>query len=92
MNGTRERETMSGRGLFGLIALAAIVLIAGAGFCVVDSDHAQAAGLDLCLSIFVAGTVAALPVPLVSAERTAPACIEIRRPTSLDPLAPPPKA
>ena len=86
MKRTRERETL------GLIALAAVVLIAGAGFCPFDSDHAWAPGLDLCLSLFVAGTAAVLPTLLASAEHTTPARIEIRRPTLRDPLAPPPKA
>jgi len=92
MKRTRERETTRGRGLLGLIALAAVVLIAGAGFCPFDSDHARAPGLDLCLSLFVAGTAAVFPALLVSAEGTAPARLELRRSTSHDPLAPPPKA
>ena len=92
MKHTRERETMRGRGLLGLIALAAVVLIAGAGFCLFDSDHARAPALDPCLSLFVAGTAAVLPTLLASAERTAPARLELMRSTSHDPLAPPPKA
>jgi hypothetical protein len=72
-----------------LIALAAIVLIVGAGLCLFDGD--QSAGGDLCLLLVV--TTGLLPAfPLAPTGHLLPALVKSYRRYSPDLPAPPPKA
>lgn len=73
-----------------LIAVAAMVLIAGAGLCLFDGD--QSAGGDLCLFL-VATTMSLLPAfPLAPTGHPLPAPVKSYRWYPPDLPAPPPKS
>jgi len=73
-----------------LIALAAMVLIAGAGLCLFDGD--QSVGGDLCLFL-VGTTMGLLPAfPLALTGHLLPALVKSYRRYPSDLPAPPPKA
>ena len=73
-----------------LIALAAMVLIAGAGLCLFDGD--QSAGGDLCLFLVATTMGLLLAFPLAPTGHLLPAVAKSYRRYPPDLPAPPPKA
>jgi hypothetical protein len=73
-----------------LIAIAALVVIAAAGFCVFDTDH-RASG-DLCISFLAIMMAPLLPFPWGPKGRILPTGAPAYIPYSPELPAPPPKA
>jgi hypothetical protein len=79
------------RGMFGrILALAAVVLLAGVSLCVFDTDNRP--GLDLCSIVLLPVAVLGLGAPQPLVGRLVPVQIPTRPANSLERPVPPPRA
>jgi hypothetical protein len=73
-----------------LIVVGMVVVVAAAGFCLLDGD--EIGGADLCVIPLAVALIMPLALPLPLAGRSLPALVGIRPSHAPDLPAPPPKA
>jgi hypothetical protein len=83
----KERST-----LYRFVVVTAIALVAGAGLCVLDSGVDHPAGADLCVLVLVLAIAPLLAASFRELGRLHLESVSADDLTSLDLIAPPPKA